>query len=119
MFCEHGRSKTEPCLPPVLGLLERSTCGDHLAGRRLAGVDLRLRSVALGCRGGLLACERFLFHGHYGFLQFYLNALRIPLEQVESQIRSAHAITVKLLKTNECVKIICRTRQNQPRTRLC
>src|SRR6266702_5533585 len=108
MFCGDGRSKTEPCLPFVLGFLERRTCSDDLAGRRLAGVDLRLRSVALGCGGGLLACERFLFHGHDGFLQFYLNALRIPLVQVESQTRSAHATIVKLLKTNDRAKMIWR-----------
>jgi hypothetical protein len=85
--------------------LENIPCSNDLTGRRLAGVDLRLRIVALSRRDGLLASERFLFHGHFWFLQFYLTALRIPLEQVESQTRSLTPTIVKLLKTNDHVKI--------------
>ena len=43
--------------------------GNNFAGRRLAGVNLRLRGLALGWSGGLLADEGFLFHSHLWFLQ--------------------------------------------------
>jgi hypothetical protein len=43
---------------------------NNLAGGRLAGVNLGLRGVALACRCGLLADERFLLHSQLWCLQF-------------------------------------------------
>jgi hypothetical protein len=51
------------------GRVLRAAGSNNLAGRGLAGVNLRLRRLALGWGGGLLADERFLFHSHLCFLQ--------------------------------------------------
>ena len=47
---------------------------NNLAGGRLAGVNLGLRGVALACRCGLLADERFLLQSHRGVSSVYLTA---------------------------------------------
>jgi hypothetical protein len=46
---------------------------NNLAGGRLAGVNLGLRGVALACRCGLLADERFLLQSHRGVSSVYLT----------------------------------------------
>jgi hypothetical protein len=43
---------------------------NNLAGGRLAGVNLGLLGVALACRRGLLADDRFLLHNHCGVSSF-------------------------------------------------
>jgi hypothetical protein len=61
--------------------------GNNLAGRRLAGVNLRLRGLALGWGGALLADEGFLFHSHLGFSRIDLTALRNTLVQANGQTK--------------------------------
>jgi hypothetical protein len=61
--------------------------GNNFAGRRLAGVNLRLRGLALGWSGGLLADEGFLFHSHLGFSSINLTALRNTQVQADGQTK--------------------------------
>jgi hypothetical protein len=75
-------------------------------------------AVLLLVAGAVFLLARDFFSMAIVVSPVYLTALRIPLVQVESQTRSVHATIVKLFKTNEHVKIICRPGQNQPRTKL-
>jgi hypothetical protein len=80
----------------------------------LGGVNLRLRGLALGRGGCLLADERFLFHSHFGFLRFYLTALRNTLVQADGQSFHQASNIFKLLQTKGDVRIVCLAKKLEP-----
>jgi hypothetical protein len=90
----------------ILGSVNDLHRSNDLARSWLGGVNLRLRGLALGRGGCLLADERLLFHSHFGFLRFYLTALRSTLVQADGQSFRHRSGIFKLLQTKEGVRII-------------
>jgi hypothetical protein len=54
----------------ILGSVNDLHRSNDFARSWLGGVNLRLRGLALGRGGCLLADERLLFHSHFGFSEF-------------------------------------------------